>query len=65
MNSSERKCPACGKPMFRVKVLPKIMTRLNRYRCQCGHWEDDSPAKNGSEQPVAEILQLRNLTQPA
>jgi transposase-like protein len=65
MNGGELKCPACGETMRRVKVLPKIMARLNRYRCQCGYCEDVERESDTSREQTPVRFEMRTLTQPA
>src|SRR5690348_10796034 len=37
---NDRSCSICGGRMQRVKVLPKHLGPLIRYKCTCGHCED-------------------------
>lgn len=33
-------CSVCGGKMNRVKVLPRELGSITRYKCTCGHCED-------------------------
>ena len=45
MSGDSLKCSVCGGTMHRVKVLPIKFGRLIRFKCTCGHSEDQKDEK--------------------
>jgi len=40
MSAGALKCSGCGRPLSLLKVLPRRLGHLTRYKCTCLHCED-------------------------
>jgi len=61
MNSDLLKCSVCGGTMHRVKVLPIKFGRLIRFKCTCGHSEDQKDDKPPPQGNTREVLVLEGF----